>query len=126
MRKIAILLCGTVLLSQAGCSLFASGTTNVVISSHPEAEIFFDGQRVGKGTARVLAKRDMSHVCEARLDGKTAMLGIGHSLGTNGVLDIIGGFFWLIPFVGLASPGAYKLDQEVVTLHLERTGEVSK
>lgn len=108
------------LLPLCGCSFFAGSNQNLTILSHDEADLYVDGLKVGKGRVVVPIKRDKSHIVEARLDGQTAMLGVGTRLGTTGVLDIIGGFVWLVPFLGLTAPGAYTLDTDVVSLHLER------
>ena len=39
---------------------------------------------------------------------------IGHSLGTCGILDIVGTVMFLVPVVGLFSSGAYTLDQHTI------------
>lgn len=118
MKRVALLLCGTVFLS--GCSVFASGTQSVTITSHPEAVLYLDGVRVGKGTAVVNVTRDDSHVAMAKLDDQTAMISIGTKLSTTGILDIVGGIIFLIPLVGLLTPGAWSPDHQAITLHIER------
>jgi hypothetical protein len=37
---------------------------------------------------------------------------------TTGVLDAIGGFLFLVPAIGLISPGAWELDQKEIEMTL--------
>jgi hypothetical protein len=43
---------------------------------------------------------------------------IGTEMSFLGMLDIIGGCFFLLPFIGLAFPGSHQLDQNNVSLVL--------
>ena len=126
MRLISVTLCATLSLGQAGCSLFAPHTVNIIVASHPEADLYVDGLKIGRGTATHFVKRNSSHIIMAKLDDQTAMVTIGTTLSTTGVLDIIGGIFLLFPLIGLLSPGAWSPDQEAITLPLERKGSTPK
>jgi hypothetical protein len=46
------------------------------------------------------------------------MLSSNCTLSTFGVLDLVGGFFLLVPWVGLLAPGAFTLDNQNFTYHL--------
>lgn len=126
MRHTAVLLAASLLVSHTGCSFFAGSMVPVTVTSHPEADLYVDGQKVGKGTATIQVKRDMNHIVSAKLDGETASLALGTKLSTTGVLDIVGGFFLLIPFLGLAAAGSRTLEQEVVNLSIEKKAAASK
>jgi hypothetical protein len=45
---------------------------------------------------------------------------IGTTMSTTGILDLIGGCIILIPFFGLLFPGAHELDENNVSLLMER------
>ena len=49
---------------------------------------------------------------------QTVMLSSNCTLSTFGVLDLVGGFFLLVPWVGLLAPGAFTLDNQNFTYHL--------
>ncbi len=44
---------------------------------------------------------------------------IGTKMSTLGILDIIGGCIFLLPFIGLAFPGSQELDQNNISLILQ-------
>jgi hypothetical protein len=49
--------------------------------------------------------------------GKSAGTGIvRRTLSTTGILDIVGGALILIPIVGLAAPGAHRLEPPVLSV----------
>jgi hypothetical protein len=98
-----------------GCSLFASSMQSVAITaSDPNAYIFVDGEPVGKGSAAVNLKRNNSHAVMAKVGDRAGSATIGTCISTTGVLDIIGGVFLLVPFIGLAGPGFWSLDPTTV------------
>ena len=82
-----------------------------------EAELYADGQPIGRGIAVAHLDRTTSHIIEARYQGRVGHAQVAST--TNGgvvALDIIGGIFWLIPFIGLAGPGAKKLTTQSVAV----------
>jgi hypothetical protein len=95
-----------------GCSCFRPSTESVTVSaSDSEAEIFADGQHIGTGAGTAHLKRNESHSFMAKMkDGRAGTAQVGRSMSTTATLDIIGGIFFLIPFVGLLAPGAWDLD----------------
>jgi hypothetical protein len=105
------------LLAAQGCSLFAGSTQTVTIqATDSAAEITVDGMPVGKGAASVQLKRNRSHSIIARVGDRTGVSQISYSISTTGVLDIVGGFLFLIPFLGIIGPGFYTLDQDMVVV----------
>jgi hypothetical protein len=107
------------LLLVSGCSLFAPHTQPVLISTNePEAEITVDGAKLGKGAVTVELQRNKTHAVMAKHGDRTAFATIGKSVSTTGYLDILGGIFFLIPFIGLAAPGFWSLDSDSVLLQL--------
>lgn len=114
-------------LALSACSSFAPHTMPVTVSSHPEAELFMDDERIGLGTATVDVPRNKPHRFSAQHGELYVEHRVGRHLSGMAVLDIVGGLIWLVPFIGLAAPGAWDLDETSVHLELPEAadGEVS-
>lgn len=107
----------TLLALLPACSLMAPSMQALAIATNePLAEIFVDGAKVGTGSTSVEVRRNKSHAIVARSGEKSVAAAVGTSISTTGVLDIIGGIFFLIPLIGLAGPGFWDLDSDAVTL----------
>lgn len=100
------------------CSLFRPSTQSVVVSAtDPGAQLFADGAPIGNGTATVALKRNESHTFMAKMpDGRAGASQVGRSLSTTAMLDIVGGVFFLLPFLGILAPGAWDLDTTSVVV----------
>ena len=95
----------------AGCSLTVPSRQNVTITaSHPRAQISVDGAPVGEGSVTVPLKRNTSHAVMAKVGDAAGTAQIGTKISTTGMLDIAGGVLFLVPFIGIASPGFHELD----------------
>lgn len=106
-------------LSQTGCGLLAPSSQPVtIVPSDEQAEVFVNGALVGKGTCVVNLRRDQSHTVMAKLGERKGVSSIGTKASTNMVLDIVGGFIWLVPFLGLFGPGTWDLDRNSVPIQL--------
>ena len=103
-----------------GCSFFVDPTEDVTIRSNdPQARLLVNGREVGTGTAVVPLKRNRSHVVRAEApDGRVATARIGRGISTTGILDIVGGVLFLVPFLGALSPGFWTLSQDFLYLDL--------
>ena len=113
-RLICILLSVSFPLCQ-GCSLFVGSTQSVTVSATvPEAEVYVDGQLMGRGPVTVELRRNRSHGFMAKVGERVGTVHTGTQISTTGILDIIGGFFFLIPFIGIAAPGFWSLDRDFV------------
>lgn len=102
--------------SLAGCSTLASKTQQFSVTATPEdASIIINGQMMGKGHAVAQVKRDSSVSVMVRKKGCESMhRAIGHSINGLGILDGVGTLFLLVPAFGLASAGAYSLDEDAI------------
>ena len=97
--------------------MFASSTQPLtVIPSESQAQVYIDGQLVGQGTVTQNVKRNRSHSVMAKVDGRTGVAHVGSKISTTGVLDLVGGFLLLVPFIGIAGPGFKELDQDLVSV----------
>lgn len=102
----------------SGCSLFAPGRQQVTVTaSEKDAEIFINGNLMGTGAATATVKRNQDVAIMAKKDGfYPATRTIEPTLSSTGILDIIGGSIWIIPFFGLLAAGAHKLDENNITI----------
>jgi hypothetical protein len=85
----------------------------------PDADIYINGQRVGTGNVSHPVKRSKNVQVMAKKDGyQTAYYNIDKHVSATGVLDIIGTIFFLVPLIGVFTPGFYSLDQQNIALDL--------
>ena len=98
----------------SSCSLLVKGKQPVTITaSEKDAEIRADGVYLGQGQATVQLSKGESHAIT-----DTACAAIDYSISTTGILDAVGGCLLLLPAVGLASDGAWKLDATHIYLKM--------
>ncbi len=104
------------------CSALTPATDTITVTTDPlEAEIYINGNRQGVGTASAEVPRNASVQIMARLEGyETVHRTIGYQLGAQAYLDIVGGIIWLVPFIGLAAPGKYNLEEKNVMISLPK------
>lgn len=118
MRIAPLLLVILTLLTQS-CSLFVPSMSAVsIVASDPRADIYVDGALVGRGAATTRVRRNESHTIMARVGDRTGVASVGTSISGVGVLDIIGGILFLVPFVGIAGPGFFKLDSTTISVNI--------
>jgi hypothetical protein len=103
----------------SSCSLFSSGSQEISIQpTSPRAEVFVDGAHVGTGTMTYSMKKKKTHSVMARCGDSTGVAIVDRQISTTGVLDLVGGFLILIPFLGVFGPGFYELDPEHVVVSI--------
>ena len=114
---VSALLAGSTMFS-SGCSLFVNKMQAIKITaSEPTAEILVDGAPVGKGTIAIELDRTRSHTVTAKTPyGKVGAAAINKRISGTGILDIVGGIFFLVPFIGVVGPGFWELEPEDVTV----------
>ena len=117
MNKIMVLLLSV---SLAGCSCFSGTKEMVTVTTNvPNSEIFANGEKVGEGKADFFAKRNKNVQLMVRAEGYSPEYRyIYNSFSTAGILDIIGTFIFILPFVGLLTPGAHTLNENNIALEL--------
>lgn len=118
-QSLCALIAGLLLLSS--CSILNWSRTPITVSaSEPDAKIYIDGEYMGVGRVQTRVSRHKDHSVLVRKDGfYPAQKNISYRLGTIGTIDCLFGFVWLVPFIGLAFPGAYVADETNVALLLE-------
>lgn len=119
MRHFGVLgLCATILITPS-CSLFTSSVQSVIISpSDPAAEVLVNGVFAGQGTITLDLKRNRSHSVMARVGDRVGTAQVGYGISSTGVLDIVGGVLFLVPFLGALGPGFWELDATHIVVAL--------
>jgi len=116
-RFFVILLTCSVAWFSTACSLASpSSQTITIVPSHPKAQVVVDGQPKGTGTMSLDLKKNRGHSFLARCGNSSGVANVERNISPTGMLDLIGGFLLLVPFIGLASPGAWELSPSTVSV----------
>ncbi len=107
------------ILGLQGCSAFRPQNQMVNISCDPDnALLQVNGERQNTtDQIEVPRNRQLSVQC-SKSGYHPASKTVGTHLSTTGVLDIIGIFIFILPGIGLFTPGAWDLDETEISLQL--------
>ena len=105
--------------ASTGCSAFRSHMQTMNISCSPsDAILMVNGQRQSS-PAQVSVKRNRDVSLQCYKEGYAPyQRTIGHHFNETGVLDAVGTWLFLVPGIGLFTPGAWSLDETDVTISL--------
>ncbi|MEE2704191.1 MAG: hypothetical protein VX614_09250 [Myxococcota bacterium] len=104
-------------LSRTGCSLAVPSRQSInIIPSAQQAKVYVDGNYVGDGPQTVSMSKSTEHSIMAKCGSSAGTAVVSRSMSTTGILDAIGGFILLVPWIGLVSPGAWKLTPTSVSV----------
>jgi hypothetical protein len=97
-----------------GCSLFGSRKQILTVTSEPSgAEVSIGGMVVGTTPLQHEVERGGSVLVGVKKSGYQAQYrNSSRKLSTLGVMDVIGGWLLLLPFLGLFSNAAWEYDPE--------------
>ncbi|MBU1863645.1 MAG: hypothetical protein KKH94_08295 [Candidatus Omnitrophica bacterium] len=111
------------LLTSSGCSLFVEPTQMITVTaSEKDADIYIEGIIVGQGTvSKSVASNRAISVMAWREGYRPAVQTVRRKMSKAGILDTIGGHFFLIPYVGLLAAGAWELQETDISLRLSKT-----
>ena len=116
-----VFMAALVLLATNGCSLFAPKSEDVSINSAPSgAQVYVNNNLKGTTPCSVSVPCKGATIMVKKSGYDPQLHTIGHSLGTCGVLDIVGTVLFLVPVVGLLSSGAYTLDEHTINVSLTK------
>ena len=104
----------------SGCStLKTDHYTDVSVSCKPDESIAsVNGEhKNAPATFSVVTNKDLDVACQ-KPGYITSTKKVRTHITTTGVLDAIGGFLFLVPAIGLISPGAWELDQKEIEMTL--------
>lgn len=129
MKKVSFRLISLVIVScyLAGCSLFGPRSESIGVSSDPPgARVIASGKPVGTTPLYFEAQRGDNLLIEVQKPGyQTQYRTLSRKMGTLGILDIVGGAIWLVPFFGLLSSAAYEHDPAEIGITLEPEQKVA-
>lgn len=103
----------------SGCSAFIPKTQTISVNcSEQDALLQINGQPYnGSAQTEVRRNKSVAIVCE-KPGYHTTQKTIDYSLSGTGVADIIGTVIFLLPVVGLITPGAFTLDETSITVSM--------
>lgn len=121
-KFVSVLLSISIVISQVGCSTFVPHTQKVtVIASEPDAKIYINGEQIGIGKAETKIRRNRDASVMVKCDGYyTAIRMFSTTMSGVGVVDIIGGWIWLVPWLGLLFPGSKEIDNPNINVVLDK------
>lgn len=119
MKKIICITIAVSLLT-SGCSAFVPKTQTLNAScSEPDATLQINGGQTYQGQAKVETRRDKGVSIMCYKQGYyPAQKSISPSISWTGVADFVGSVIFIIPIVGIFSPGAWNLDETDVTVNM--------
>lgn len=108
-----------VMVALTGCSAFRPQTQMVNISCTPQdAVLTVNGQRY-VSPVQINAKRNRDLSIQCYKDGYVPyQRTVGHHFNETGALDAVGTFFFIVPGIGLFTPGAWSLDETDIVINL--------
>jgi hypothetical protein len=111
----SVLGCLLLISLMAGCSFAGPRTQQILIqASAPNADIYVDGQLRGKGSVSVTLIRNRTHTVQAKVGQCTGVALIEQTISVYGALDIVGTCVFLVPIIGVLSPGFWALQPDSV------------
>jgi len=114
---IAISMSAVLLAVGNGCSTFVSPVETINIKCNPpDSVLLVNGQRYTP-PARVTVRRNRDVSIQCDKDGFFPyQQTIGYHFNTTGALDAVGTALFLVPAIGLFTPGAWSLDETDVNV----------
>lgn len=106
---------------QSGCSMVVPGKQRfTVTASEPDAKVYINGEYVGKGNVQTRVRRNQDVSVLVKKEGfEPVTRSVGTDFSMAGILDIVGGFIILVPWLGLLFPGARALEQTNLAVVME-------
>lgn len=112
---------GLLVVCLSSCSLGVGKHQNVIINSNVPASLIVNGTPQGTTPQTVKAQRNKTLALVATAPGyQPATKSVDRQISSTGMLDIVGGLFIGLPFLGLLSAGAWELEESNIFLHLEK------
>ncbi|MBU6182166.1 MAG: PEGA domain-containing protein [Verrucomicrobia bacterium] len=112
----------TLAIALTSCSAFQPARQDVTVNTTtPGATIKANGVTVGTSPVTFSAKRNQDLNLVATKPGyQASVMQISRQTSGTFALDLIGGWFLLLPWIGLLTPGAYELSSTQVEMPLNK------
>jgi len=125
---LSIILIPVLLFNLIGCSCFRSGTQNFNVTVTPsDAQIYVNNAYKGTGNVKTRVPSDKPVTVRVTKEGYTPLSRmVEKKLSVTGVLDTIGGWLIIVPFIGLAFPGAYELENSNLCFKFSDSDKLKK
>lgn len=121
MKKPILILAAALPVLNTSCSLGVGSTQNVTVNSNVPAKLIANGTPVGTTPITFPAKRKQSLALIATAPGYTqSTKTVSRQMSETGIMDGVGGLFFLIPWVGLFADGAWELQEDNIYMNLEK------
>ncbi len=121
MKKIISSLIALSIVLNCSCSLGVGRNQTVTVNSNVPASLIANGNPVGKTPISFEAKRAKSLSIIATAPGYTqSVKTVDRQLSQTAMLDAVGGLFFIFPWFGLLSDGAWELEQDNIYMNLEK------
>jgi len=119
---VSVLLVVSIAFFQFGCSAFAGSRQPFsVTATERDAQIYINGELAGTGSVKTTVRRDQTASVMVKKEGYyPATRDVGTKMSSLGILDLIAGCCILIPLIGLAFPGSKELDQNNLSIILDK------
>lgn len=104
-----------------GCSIFGGSSQPLSVNSDPPgANVLINGTLAGTTPLQQQVPRRGDLTIEVQKTGyKSQSRMTGRKLSSVGIVDVIGGAFFLLPLLGLIAPGAWEQDPASIGVTLE-------
>jgi hypothetical protein len=108
-------------LNLTACSIFGGSSQPLTVNSEPPgANVLINGTLAGTTPLQHQVPRRGDLTVEVQKAGyKTQSRMTGRKLSSVGIVDVIGGAFFLLPLLGLIAPGAWEQDPATIGITLE-------
>ncbi len=116
---VALLIAGH--LNLTACSIFGGSSQPLTVNSEPPgANVLINGTLAGTTPLQYQVPRRGDLTVEVHKAGyKPQSRMTGRKLSSVGIVDVIGGAFFLLPLLGLIAPGAWEQDPSLIGITLE-------
>lgn len=108
-------------LNLTACSIFGGSSQPLTVNSDPPgANVLINGTLAGTTPLQHQVPRRGDLTVEVHKQGyQTQSRMTGRKLSSVGIVDVIGGAFFLLPLLGLIAPGAWEQDPSMIGITLE-------
>ncbi len=118
-RIVSLLMCFFLTSFSFGCSVFAPKTQKLSLNCQDSGvKVQVNGNMYDCPSQVDLSRNESVSVMAFKEGHHNFMRTIDSRVNGLFVLDVVGGVIWLVPFIGLLTPGAYSLETQEVNISM--------